>query len=262
MAIDLSDLEAGKPFDGDYHEALAKVQKRLAHAQIGHIVHRRSAVLVFEGWDAAGKGGIIRRLTAKLDPHYVSVWPTSAPTKEEADHHFLWRFWPHLPAKRHTAVFDRSWYGRVLVERVENLVSTAELKRAYDEINAFERQLVTDGTTLIKLFLHVTQKEQDARLAKRLDHPWKRWKTGREDFRNRSKRADYLDAIDDMFKRTDSDDAPWKAFDANDKKAARIAALNYIADRLEAQVKMEPPPPDPAVVELARQAFGYEPKTG
>lgn len=255
MAIDLSDFEKGKKFKGDYDVALAELQKRLSHIQVAHIVHKRRAVVLFEGWDAAGKGGIIKRMTAEWDPRYFEVWPISAPTADELSHHFLWRFWKRLPPQHNISVFDRSWYGRVLVERVEGYATEAEWRRGYEEINAFEAQQIETGTSLVKVFVHVTQKTQDKRLKDRLEHPWKRWKTGLDDYRNRAKRDDYLDAMHDMFRRTDTKVAPWTVIDGNDKKSARIAALTAIADQLEARVPMEPPPLDPEVEKVARKAL-------
>lgn len=258
MSIDLSEYEDGKDFDGKYKHALAKLQKRLSHIHYAHIVHKRRAIIMFEGWDAAGKGGIIQRLTAEWDPRYFEVWPISAPTPEELAHHFLWRFWQRLPAQHNIAIFDRSWYGRVLVERVEGYASEAEWRRGYDEINAFEAQQVATGTTLVKVFVHVTQKTQDKRLKDRLEHPWKRWKTGLDDYRNRAKRPQYLEAMHEMFAETDTKIAPWIVIDGNDKKSARIAALTAIADALEAQVPMEPPELDPEVEKVARKALGLK----
>ncbi|MDO7842728.1 polyphosphate kinase 2 family protein [Sphingomonas immobilis] len=256
MSIDLKKFEAGAKYDGDYKDALEKLQKRLAHIQVAHIVHKKRAIVLFEGWDAAGKGGVIQRLTAEWDPRNFEVWPIKAPTEEERDRHFLWRFWRRLPANGDIAVFDRSWYGRVLVERVEGYASEAEWKRGYDEINEFEAQQADSGTTIVKLFVHVTQKEQDKRLAARLEHPWKRWKTGADDYRNRAKRKDYLKAMHEMFARTDTRWAGWTIIDGNDKKSARIAALTAIADALEAGVDMTPPELDPAVEKIAREALG------
>lgn len=255
MTINLADFETGADYPGDYDANLAAVQERLAHIQVAHICHKKRAVVVLEGWDAAGKGGIIQRLTAEWDPRYFDVWPIAAPTPEEKARHFLWRFWKRLPMDGDIAVFDRSWYGRVLVERVEGFASEAEWRRGYDEINEFEAQQADSGTTIVKLFIHVTQAEQDKRLKARLDHPWKRWKTGLDDYRNRARRADYLDAIAEMFRRTDTRWAPWHAIDGNDKKAARIAALTTIADRLEASVPMDPPPLDPELEKVARAAL-------
>jgi len=173
----------------------------------------------------------------------------------ERAHHYLWRFWTRLPPAGEIAVFDRSWYGRVLVERVEGFATEAEWRRAFDEINEFEARQRDDGTTIVKLFLHITQATQDERLKSRLDHPWKRWKTGPDDFRNRARRPEYEDALADMFAHTDTRWAPWKAIDANDKKAARIAVLTHVADVLERAVPMTPPEASAEVAALAARAF-------
>lgn len=258
MKIDLSDYEAGDAYDGDYDKALAKLQKRLSRIQTAHIVHKRRAIILFEGWDAAGKGGVIKRLTADWDPRYFEVWPIAAPSPEELGHHFLWRFWKRLPAQHNIAVFDRSWYGRVLVERVEGFATKDQWRAGYDEINAFEAQHIDTGATLVKLFIHVTRKEQDARLKDRLDHPWKRWKTGLDDYRNRGKRAEYLDAMHDMFAKTSTKAAPWTVIDGNNKKAARIAALTAIAEQLEKHVPMDPPELDSEVERVAKKALGLK----
>ncbi|HEX8381827.1 MAG TPA: polyphosphate kinase [Sphingomonas sp.] len=253
--IDLGKFERGKKHKGDYADDLAAVQDRLARIQVAHIVHRRPAIVMLEGWDAAGKGGVIQRLTAEWDPRHFEVHPIAAPTEEERARPFLWRFWTKLPRAGDIAVFDRSWYGRVLVERVEGYAAEPDWRRGYDEINAFEAGLAANGVTLVKLFVHVTAKVQDERLRARLEHPWKRWKTGADDYRNRAKRADYLEALGDMFARTDTEAAPWTVIDGNNKKAARIAALTAIADRLEPRVDMTPPPLDPEVERMARAAL-------
>lgn len=256
MTINLSDYESGAKYTGDYDADLAKLQERLAHIQVAHIVHHRRALVLLEGWDAAGKGGIIQRLTSEWDPRNLQVWPIKAPSPQELAHHFLWRFWNKLPGNGNIAVFDRSWYGRVLVERVDGFATEAEWRRGYDEINEFEAQQGDSGTTIVKLFVHVTQAEQDERLKARLLHPWKRWKTGLADYHNRAKRAEYLDAMAEMFRRTDTRWAPWHAIDGNNKKAARIAALTVIADRLQAGIPMDPPALDPEVEKVARKALG------
>ena len=255
MKIELSDYETGDKFAGDYDKALAEVQARLERIQVAHIIHERPAILVLEGWDAAGKGGIIKRLTARWDPRFFEVMPIAAPSEDELAHHFLWRFWTQLPGKGHIAIFDRSWYGRVLVERVEGYASKAEWKRGYNEINDFETQQIDAGATIVKLFVHITQQKQDKELAERLDDPWKRWKTGPDDYRNRAKRAEYLEAIEDMFAKTSTKDAPWTVVDGNSRKAGRIAALTAIADQLEAKVPMTPPPIDPEFEKAARAAL-------
>jgi len=255
MPIDLAHYEAGDAYDGKYKRDLAKLQKRLEHIQVAHIVNKRPAVVMFEGWDAAGKGGIIQRLSAEWDPRTYRVWPIAAPSADEKAHHFLWRFWKRLPADGNIAVFDRSWYGRVLVERVEEFATRREWERCYDAINAFEAGLIENDTTLIKIFVHITQAEQDRRLEARLRDPWKHWKTGLDDYHNRSRREDYLAAMHEMFARTDTAAAPWIVIDGNDKKAARIAALTVVADRLEGGVAMVPPPLDPAVLKVAKKAL-------
>ena len=261
MTIKLSDFEAGKKHDGDYDADLLALQERLHHIQVAHIIHGKSAIIAFEGWDAAGKGGAISRLTADWDPRYFQVWPIAAPSEEERVRHFLWRFWKRLPGKGELNIFDRTWYGRVLVERVEDYCAEADWQRGYDEINEFEAQQRDNGVSVIKIFLHITQAEQDARFRERLENPWKRWKTGKDDFRNRARRDDYLKAYADMFERTDTRWAPWIVIDGNNKKAARIAALTAIADALEKNAKMKPLPADPDVVALAEAAFGSPIKT-
>jgi polyphosphate kinase 2 (PPK2 family) len=253
MPINLWDYETGAPYEGDYEEDLHDLQKRISHLFVANLVHKKKAVVLCEGWDAAGKGGAIQRLTARCDPRAYKVWPISAPGEEERAHHYLWRFWRRLPGAGEVAIFDRTWYGRVLVERVEGLASEPEWRRAYDEINELEAQLGADGTLIVKLFFHVTQEVQDERLGARLEDPWKRWKVTAEDLRNRAKRSEYLAAIKDMFAHTDTHWAPWTVIDGNDKKSARIAALTRVAEALAAAVPADPPPPGPEMERLAQQ---------
>ncbi|MBI0474858.1 polyphosphate kinase [Sphingomonas sp. MA1305] len=253
--IDLNDYESDHHYKGDYADDLKVLQKRLEHILIAHILHDRAAVVMLEGWDAAGKGGIIERLTQRWDQRRYEVYPISAPTAEEKAHDFLWRFRQRLPQPGNISVFDRSWYGRVLVERVEGYASEEEWRRGYEEINAFEAELIEGGTALVKLFVHTSQKEQDKRLKARLEDPWKRWKTGPDDYRNRARRADYLAAMHDMFARTDTGGAPWTVIAGNDKKSARITALTAVADQLERHVDMTPPPLDPELERIAREAL-------
>jgi polyphosphate kinase 2 (PPK2 family) len=256
MTIDLADFDRGRRYKGHYKRDLAALQDELERIQVAHIVHHRAAVVMFEGWDAAGKGGIIQRLTAQWDQRNYEVFPIAAPTAAEQAHDFLWRFRTRLPDPGNIVVFDRSWYGRVLVERVEGYATRAQWRRSYDQINRFEEKLIAAGTTLVKIFVHVGQEEQDKRLEARLDDPWKRWKTGLDDFRNRAKRPEYLAAMHEMFERTDTTTAPWHVIDGNDKKAARIKALTVIADALSANVPMQPPLLDPEVERVARAALG------
>ena len=258
MTLNLSDYESGAKYKGDYEADLEDLQERLSTILVAHIVNQRRSVIVCEGWDAAGKGGAIQRITAQWDPRAFSVWPIKAPTPEEKARHFLWRFWNKLPGAGEIGIFDRSWYGRVLVERVEGFATPAQWRRGYDEINEFEAQQNDDGTAIVKLFFHITQETQDERLKARLDHPWKRWKVTEEDFRNRARRDDYLAATQDMFAQTNTRWAPWTIIDGNNKKAARIAALTAVADALEGAVPMKPPPASREVQALAAAIFGKE----
>ena len=253
MPINLWDYESGAPFKGDYDKALADLQERVARLFVSLHVYKRKAIIVCEGWDAAGKGGAIQRLTAGCDPRAYKVWPISAPSDEEKAHHYLWRFWRRMPKAGEAAIFDRSWYGRVLVERVEGFASEEEWRRAFDEINELEAQLSYDGVTIVKLFFHVTQEVQDKRLRARLDHIWKRWKVGPEDLRNRARRDDYLAALKDMFTHTDTRWEPWTVIDGNNKKAARIATLRRVAEALAAVLPKDPPPISPEMEQLAQQ---------
>jgi polyphosphate kinase 2 (PPK2 family) len=258
VTVNLARYETGAPFDGDYKDALDDLQERIARLFVANHVHGRKAVLACEGWDAAGKGGALQRMTALCDPRAYKVWPIAAPNDEEKVRHYMWRFWQRLPRAGEVAIFDRSWYGRVLVERVEGFATPDQWRRAYDEINEFEAGLAADGAVLVKLFFHVTQEEQDKRLKARLDHPWKQWKVGEEDFRNRARRADYLAALGDMFEHTDTRWAPWTVIDGNDKKAARIAALTRVADVLADALPPEPPPIRLELARLAQKAFKDE----
>lgn len=253
----LADFEDPKPVeDAAYERRLEELQHRLKLIQTAYVVQKRRAIVLLEGWDAAGKGGIIRRLTVELDPRFCRVYPIAAPDEHERKRHFLYRFWTRLPGEGELAIFDRSWYGRVLVERVEGLCAEGDWRRAYDEINAFEAQQIADGVRLVKLFVHVTPEAQDKRLRERLETPWKRWKTGADDYRNRARRADYLDAIADMFAETHEKHARWHVVAGDDKKRARLDALEIIADRLAKGVDLEHPPVDPALKALAERELG------
>ncbi|MGA8296878.1 MAG: UDP-galactose-lipid carrier transferase [Acidimicrobiales bacterium] len=190
-------------------------------------------LVLFEGWDAAGKGGSIKRLVAPLDPRHVVVSEFGVPNDEEKRHHFLWRFVPSLPGWGEMSVFDRSWYGRVLVERVEGFATKREWKRAYDEINDFEKMLVEEGATLVKFWLHISADEQERRFEARRDDPLRRWKLTEEDWRNRAKRPAYVDAVEEMLDRTDSKPAPWNVIAAESKQFARVAVLQIVIDRTE-----------------------------
>jgi AMP-polyphosphate phosphotransferase len=230
---------------------LILAQERLLQLRLvlgGHLGDGRlgpPVCVVFEGWDAAGKGGAIRRLVAPLDPRHVRVTGFSKPTHDEKRHHFLWRFWPALPGWGGMAIFDRSWYGRVLVERVEGFATDAQWGRAYDEINSFEQTLADDGMIMIKLWLHISHEEQERRFKRRADDPLKQWKLGPEDWRNREKRGLYESAVDDMLERTETDHAPWDLIAAEDKRWARVRSIETVVERIEAGMRREGfEPPD------------------
>ena len=196
-----------------------------------------SAIMVFEGWDAAGKGGAIRRVTAALDAPAYQVIPTAAPTDEERAYHYLWRFWRHLPREGMLTIFDRSWYGRVLVERVEGFASSAEWFRAYSEINDFEEQLAEHGVVLVKYWLHITPEEQLRRFKERAGSLFKRWKLTAEDWSNRKKRNEYVRAVNEMVARTGTRTAPWTLVEANNKYYARIKVIETFCARLQKALK-------------------------
>jgi AMP-polyphosphate phosphotransferase len=189
--------------------------------------------VLFEGWDASGKGGAIKRLVAPLDPRHVRVAQFAAPTPDEKRHHFLWRFYPALPGWGGMAVFDRSWYGRVLVERVEGFATIDQWQRAYDEIVQFERSLSLEGMILVKFWLHISDAEQLARFQKRAKDPLKRWKLTDEDWRNREKRHAYERAVEDMLARTDHELARWQLVEADSKRYARVKIIETVIREIE-----------------------------
>ena len=192
-----------------------------------------SMVLLFEGWDAAGKGGAIRRVVRALDARFYHVIAVAAPTEEERAHHYLWRFWRHVPRAGRVTVFDRSWYGRVLVERIEGFAKEKEWMRAYAEINDFESELVGHGVVLKKFWIHVTPEEQELRFKARSEDPLKSWKLTEEDWRNRDRWAAYERTVNDMVERTSTQMAPWTLVEGNDKKHARIRVLGEVCEALE-----------------------------
>ncbi len=218
-----------------YRSQLAKLQARVHRLQRKAINDGVSSVAVFEGWDAAGKGGAVRRVTAALDARSYRVIPIAAPTDEEKAHHYLWRFWRHLSRAGRLTIFDRSWYGRVLVERVEGFATEPEWRRAYAEINDFEQQLFDHGIVLCKFWVHISPEEQLRRFKEREQIAYKQWKLTDEDWRNRDKWGDYEDAVNDMIQRTSTVYAPWTLVEGNDKKFSRIKVLTTLCDRLEAR---------------------------
>ncbi|HUB68975.1 MAG TPA: UDP-galactose-lipid carrier transferase [Acidimicrobiales bacterium] len=232
------DLSVKMPKE-DSERALVALQRRLLHLRLisgGLIGNGRLGpplCVVFEGWDASGKGGAIKRLVAGLDPRHFRVQSYAAPTEREKRHHFLWRFYPNLPGSGGMAIFDRSWYGRVLVERVEAFATKQEWERAYVDIVNFEAAMAADGMTLVKFWLHISSREQLSRFERRRDDPLRRWKLTDEDWRNRAKRRAYVRAVDDMLARTDHKGAPWEVVSAEDKHYARVKVLETVIQRLE-----------------------------
>lgn len=240
-------------------DALAAAWKRLQMLRLhlgGHLDGKLGPGLcvVFEGWDAAGKGGCIKRLVEPMDPRHYSVISVSAPSSREKRHHFLWRFWPNLPGWGGMVVYDRSWYGRVLVERVEEFAAEPEWRRAYRQIAEFERMMVEEGTILVKFWLHVSDGEQLRRFEKRQLDPAKTFKLTAEDWRNRAKREAYTEAVEDMLALTDSSDGPWHVVSAESKRHARVEVCRTVIAEIERGLRtrgLELPP----TYDEARQAL-------
>lgn len=219
--------------DEDYKAELKRLQTRLT--ELHNIIYRKKipVILCYEGWDAAGKGGNIRRVTYPLDPRGVDVHPIASPLPHELNRHFLWRFWTRLPKTGHICIFDRTWYGRVMVERLEGFCGEKDWKRAYNEINEFERMLTDWGAVVLKFWIHIDKETQLARFTERENTPEKRWKITDEDWRNREKWDMYEPAIDEMLQKTSTKNAPWYIIESNDKKYARIRTLKIIVKALE-----------------------------
>jgi len=221
----------------------AEYTRELDHLQnklhlLGYQVYTQKCpvVMVFEGWDAAGKGGAIKRLTEKLDPRGYVVHPIAAPQGDDKERHYLYRFWRRLPEAGQIALFDRSWYGRVLVERVEGFCSAAAWQRAYSEINYFEKQMLDFGTIIFKFWVHIGQQEQLRRFKEREGSGYKSWKLTDEDWRNRGKWEDYENAVEDMLLKTSTNNAPWTIVEGNDKLYARIKVLKTVVEKLEKEI--------------------------
>ncbi|MDA8062291.1 MAG: UDP-galactose-lipid carrier transferase [Actinomycetota bacterium] len=249
-SVDLS-LRVGKQ---EELSRLAVAQRRLAQLRLvtagllGGSLPGPPICVVMEGWDASGKGGAIRRLVAPLDIRHYRIAFFAKPTAEEKSHQYLWRFWPALPGWGDMTVFDRSWYGRVLVERVESLATESQWRRAYEEIVAFETELAEDGAIIVKFWLEISDAEQLARFERRRADPLRAWKLNDEDWRNRSKRTEYESALRDMIERTDHDLGPWDVVSAECKRHARVSVVETVVARIESGMRrqgLEPPPPLP-----------------
>jgi AMP-polyphosphate phosphotransferase len=224
--IVLNELDQNQSIDQEeYRVRIREYQLRLLNLQRALMESRHNVLVVVEGPDAAGKGGAIKRLVEKLDPRTFRVYSIVKPTQEEYQHHYLWRFWNKLPVYGQVAIFDRSWYGRVLVERVEGFASPTEWKRAYREINEFERILVEDGTSIVKAYFHITKDEQLERFRRREADPLKHWKITEEDWRNRRKWDEHNEAAEEMFEQTGASFASWTVLEANFKWYARLKFL-------------------------------------
>lgn len=221
----------------DYKEKLKKLQAEVNELSWTAYKKRRTTVLVFEGADAGGKGGAIRRITSAVDARLYRTIPVAAPTDEEKAHHYLWRFWRHIPRAGHMILYDRSWYGRVLVERVEGFASDGEWRRSYSEINEFEEELVENGAILMKFWLQVSDEEQLRRFKDREDTPYKRYKITDEDWRNREKAPQYKAAVNEMVARTSTEFAPWTLVEGDDKLFARIKVLQTVCDGMREALK-------------------------
>jgi polyphosphate kinase 2 (PPK2 family) len=250
----LDDLDLSRKLSREEEAAgLERGQRRLAQLRltlgglIGNGELGPPVCVIFEGHDASGKGGAITRLVAQLDPRHVRVVQFAAPTHDEKRHHFLWRFWPSLPGWGGMAVFDRSWYGRVLVERVEGFATREQWLRAYDEINGFERTLADEGMILIKFWLHISSEEQLKRFKRREKDPLKDWKLTDEDWRNREKRPQYDQAVEDMVARTSVEPhARWHLIPGDSKRYARVAVIDTVIEEIEAGMRrhgIDPPEP-------------------
>lgn len=233
----LNEIDLGVSIaEDEYHEELKRAQRRLSELH-GELYQRRiPLVLGFEGWDAAGKGGAIKRLTRALDPRGFEVVPTAAPTPDELHHQYLWRFWRDLPKDGHIAIFDRTWYGRVMVERIEGFATEEQWRRAYAEINQFERSLTEWGAIVLKFWLQIDSNEQLARFTARQDTPEKQWKITDEDWRNRDKWPQYEEAVNEMLWLTNTQSAPWIIVESNDKRYARLKVLRAVIDAIERQL--------------------------
>lgn len=221
----------------EYKERLDKLQKKLEvlHGELYRL--RIPVVIGFEGWDAAGKGGAIRRLTSHLDPRGYKVNPTAAPNDVEKVHHYLWRFWREMPKAGHIAIFDRTWYGRVMVERIEGFCSEADWKRAYQEINEMEEHMANFGAVIVKFWIHIDKDEQERRFKERMEDPAKQWKITDEDWRNREKWDAYEQAVNEMLVRTSTTYAPWTIVEGNSKYFARVKVLETVVEAMEEKIR-------------------------
>lgn len=243
-----------------YEKKLKKRQKSILQVQQAYYHQKQRAIIVLQGWDASGKGGAIRRLTEKLDPRGYKVHPIAAPRPEEQGRHYLYRFQTRLPIPGTWSIFDRSWYERVLVERIEEYATTKEWQRAYQEINEYERMLTDDGVRIVKIFLHISKEEQLNRFRERIHNPYKQWKITSEDLRNRDKWKEYEIATNDMLKYTSTLSSPWHVIPSNKKWYTRLKVLKTVYKALSDGIDLTPPPLDEELSRTTEEQLGIKSK--
>ena len=253
MAVDLTQFERGSPFAGDYSSALSALQDRLAQQQIAQIVHGKRALIIFEGWTGAGKKAALKRLVGAWDPCHVSTSCVGGSDSGKDDRHWLAPFWSALPPAGDTTIFYRSWYRRLIEDRANSLLDDKRWSRACDEINEFEAQQRDHGTLIVKLYFHVSADQQLQQFRERQADPWRRHLPEAEAPPTRDERERTIAALHELFAQTDTRWAPWRVIDANDKQAARIAALTLIADALDKAIPSEPPATAETVVAFPHQ---------
>lgn len=248
MPIELTDFERGAPFSGDAAAAITSLQDRIARLQLSQIVHRKRAIILLEGWTGSGKRGALKKLAGALDPTHFRVISVGGADEADDDRHWLASFWSRIPAAGDTTIFYRSWYRRIVEERVDGRLDDKRWARACDEVNEFEAQQRDHGTLLIKLFFHLTADRQAANLRERQDHPWRRHLLSQATVAGLALRERNLEVLHDLFAHTDTRWAPWTVIDANDETAGCIAALTAIADQMEKAMPAEPPAMDETII--------------
>ncbi len=253
MGIDLTIYERGEPFAGDYHASLTALQQRLAQLQIAQIVHRRRALIIFEGWPGSGKRAALKRLVASWDPCHFSTHCVGGRESDDDERHWLARFWSALPPAGDSSIFYHSWYRRLIEDRVQGQADPKRWARACDEINEFEAQQRDHGTQIVKLFFHVSAGEQQRRISERLADPWRRHLVEAEALPTREEREATISALHEMFAQTDTRWAPWQVIDANDKQSARIAALTILTEAFDKAIPSEPPATGETVIAFPHQ---------
>lgn len=256
MGSSTSEFERGAPFTGDYHAELDALQKKLAQLQFSQMVHKKRAIVVFEGWEGAGKLAALRRVTARLDPCHFRTWCVRQDEFRDTGQHWLMPYWIRLPEAGDTAFYFRSWYNGIIRARALGEIEEKKFLRSLDEINEFEAQQAEHGTLLVKLFFDVDAEVQAERLHERASHPWRKFSMEPEDLRSYQAREGYQSAWDEMFAHCDTRWAPWQIIDGSDKRAGRIAALKAVAGAFQKAMPAEPPAEEDRVAILARQKFG------